>query len=102
VGQEPLRSERRWSQDIERQADTFDGAEDLFDAAARDTFPSPDRFNSDSQALPDRVGPARSRALGMTLDLTDEVGRNPGRHPLQSGLGVRLFRLRCGRGTTPA
>jgi hypothetical protein len=46
VSQEAQRSEGRRAQDVERHADTFEGAQDLLDAATWDALSRADGLNS--------------------------------------------------------
>ena len=96
VGQEALRSEGGRTEKLEQETNALDRSEQLLDAPARDAIAVADRLDSDSQTLPDGLGPSRPAALGVGLDLADEVGRNPRRDPLEGGLDGGGFGLRAG------
>jgi hypothetical protein len=83
MGQEALRSERRRTEELEQKTNAFDRSEQLIDASTRDAITVSDRLDSNSQTLPDGVGSSRPAALGVGLDLADEIRRNPRRDPLE-------------------
>lgn len=82
MGQEALCSEGGRTEKLEQETDAFDRSEQLLDAPAGDAVAVADCLDSDSQALPDRIGSGRPAVLGVGLDFADEGGRNPRRDPL--------------------
>src|SRR5206468_7576085 len=88
----------RRTEKLEQETNALDRSEQLLDAPAGDAIAVANRLDSEGQTLPDGLGPSRPAALGVSLDLAYEVGRNPRRDPLEGGLRLRRLGPHRGRG----
>src|SRR5207247_5675697 len=66
VGEEALRSEGRRTEKLEQETNALDRSQQLLDAPAGDAVAVTNGLNSDCQTLPDRLGPSRPAALGVS------------------------------------